>query len=298
MLLPNFTAVDDLGLLNLAENSRRLENITKIVFNKRYRHEYFLVSDIKPVYDFETSKQAVQLFGNEMKAIAIKKTDSSDGNDWIVGLLTRTTNLEKLKLDIKMIDSNENLLQQDEIANVTHLTLRNLQLDCTHDGLILPKFGNLKRLELVNNPCISFKLLKEVIRNNPQLERLDIGDRMLCGMGAKILNSYPFDELMVVIGAHLKYLKVLNYIPISYGLNRQPNRQIRQQPKHIVDAFVDSLVHLETLALSSVIVNSFTNVAELLQRLAAKCENFNRLELHKMTDQTGGIQCDQVISTH
>lgn len=56
--------------------------------------------------------------------------------------------------------------------------------------------------------------------------------------------------------------------------------QSRQQPDHIVDAFVDSLKNLESLDLSSD-VDFFTNAIELLHRLALRCKIIKHLKLYK-----------------
>lgn len=87
VLLQILTAIDDIDLLSLTENSNRFENIAKIVSNERYTHKYFQVDAIKSEIEEEYR--------------------------WITSLLDRTRKLEKLKSSLRIIyGSHENLSQQ------------------------------------------------------------------------------------------------------------------------------------------------------------------------------------------
>lgn len=154
ILLQIFTTVDDFGLLNLSENRQRFESIARIVFNKRYTHEYFPVSAVNPIVTYGKLCQIFQIFSNEIKAIEIEGGHLEDGRrSWIERVLNSMDNLGKLKLHIRVLDSNEhlNLLQQHARSSITHLTIRN-QVRKIDNGFVLSKFNNLKQLELIDNP--------------------------------------------------------------------------------------------------------------------------------------------------
>lgn len=282
ILLQIFSRIDDIDLLNLAENSSRFESIVKVILIARYAHKYFLIDAIE--YSSETFNYFFDIFGNEVKAIevhAIKINKLDEKYDWITALLNRTSKLEKLKLNLFQIhESDADFLQHYRGSNnITHFTLCSI-LNSTSNGLILPEFHNLKKLDLLSYPSISFETLEKIIFSNSGLERLCISDKIELH-GAAVKSTYPFDDLMVLISkAHLNQLKEFLYVPfwnvpIPYAI------QIRRQPdNYLVDAFVDSLKNLESLILSSD-VNLFTDWTELLFRFASQCKNIKHLQLYK-----------------
>lgn len=143
---------------------------------------------------------------------------------------------------------------------------------------------------MLDNPCISFETLREVIHNNPGLESLCIIRELirynqstslfLATNATEILRIYPFDEVMKLIGAaSMNQLKEFAYSPLYYeGIDFQIKRHTNHM--QIVDAFVDSLKHLESFALSFKEANYFTDVIELLHRLASQCKNIKHLKLY------------------
>lgn len=166
VLLQIFASVDDFGLLNLAENSMRFECIAKIVLNERYSKTYLPVDPIE--YYSEWFENFLQLFGDEIEAI--EAIENETNNHWIALLLNRINNLEKLTLDLPYMQ-DENLLQHHAASSVTHLSLR-IRFREPENGFVLAKFRNLKKMELIQYPSISFGTLKEIVSNNPGRESL------------------------------------------------------------------------------------------------------------------------------
>lgn len=124
VLLKIFVPVDDGGLLNLARNSSRFESIAQIVLNGRYTTKYFLLNESD--YKMQSFQNSFQFFGSESKAIEAISDVTGREDNWIVSLLNRANNHEKLKLDLGRINesTNEFLLCQHVNSNITHLTLR------------------------------------------------------------------------------------------------------------------------------------------------------------------------------
>lgn len=155
----------------------------------------------------------------------VKSLEAKDGKwpfrdwekNWIKPFLNKATKLEKLTIDLLNTGTNEYLLQEHVNSSITHLTLRSVL--CTNDiRFVLSKFQNLKDLKLEHNPTITFETLKELIINNPKLEKLYIGNEFTLHTvynkhAVNILNTFPLDELMMLIGTHLKQLKELAYVP-------------------------------------------------------------------------------------
>lgn len=82
-------------------------------------------------------------------------------------------------------------------------------------------------------------------------------------------------------------LKQFGYAPIYHSGRHNDGR--KRQPDHIVEAFVDSLENLESLALTPFIVNQFTNSVELLNRLGLRCTNLKHLKLYQINSGSGDI---------
>lgn len=289
VLLRIFSSVNEIGLLNLAKNSTRFEYIVKLVLSERYTHQYLTIDFIK--YNSLRNTIFFQLFGNDIRAFEVLDHWIVEGNRritvasqlWVASLLKGMNKLEKLKLDL-LYSENDFLLQEYVTPNINHLTLhvRN-KLKHRSNGFVLSKFCNLKKIELIDFPCISFETLKGVINNNPGLESFEIINEFTYKCADTILDAYPFDELMIVFGSTpLKQLKKFTYIPLCYGPNGPPDILIRRQPEHVVDAFVNSLKHLESLALSFLALDYFTDAVELLYRLVPQCSNIKHLKLYQI----------------
>lgn len=278
VLLQIFASVDDIDLLNLAVRSARFERIAKMVIKERYASKYLTIDckkfSTKPYADF------FQRFGSKIKAFEAVDNCIDEKNHWIVSLLKTTKNLEKLKLDIMATD-NRLFLQKYVRSKITHLTLRCQYFSSNH-GFMLSKFRNLKKLEFLDYPCISFGTLRRVIYNNPGLESLCISDENKCiPVTDDILRVYPLDKLMVLFGTTcMNQLKEFAYILLDPEHYNRQGIQIRRQPNHILDAFVDSLKYLESLALSFLAVNFFADIVELLNRFASQCKNIKHLRLY------------------
>lgn len=141
--------------------------------------------------------------------------------------------------------------------------------NASENRFLLSKFCNLKKLELIYHPCISFETLIKVICNNPALESLCIKtNRHGHSTFSAIISEYSFKNVMLLLGdAHFLgspiQLKEFAYSPVYYLFADDfPDDQIMQQPDYVVDRFIDSLKHLESLALTLSAVYRFTNAVE------------------------------------
>lgn len=274
--------MDDIDLLNLAKNSTRFEAIAKIVLNKRYINEYFFV-DVS-TFNSQTYQEFQRFFGNEINAIEVRD-DGNGEQHWIAWLLHGlfvANNLKKIKLDLLHVNENSNELLLAHYARwtITHLTIRNVF--CNRDnGFLLSNFQNLKALELVDNPCISFETLKEVILNNSELDSLYIGERTKNMHGTWILERYPFNDLMDVLiyaaGYFQQQLKEFSYVPMSFSSIPQATWTMLQ-----TDYILNTFKHLESLALAHSPVYRFTDVNKLLHCLGSRCENIKHLKLYQI----------------
>lgn len=114
--------------------------------------------------------------------------------------------------------------------------------------MVLPEFQNLKKLKIVshNEIGISYESLEEVIRNNPALESLYLIEGFIQNKG--ICTFYSFDQLMMLVGTHLKHLKkfacVLNRNKLTFDKHRSG-----QQFLQTISDFVDSLKQLKSLTI-------------------------------------------------
>lgn len=294
VLFQIFTNVSDIDLLHLSETSYRFENITKMVIKQRYAHNYFVLQDYgRDVTKFkkrlEKYTDFFQRFGNEIESIETESVFIFEESHWISSLLNTAKNLQKLKLKVNGKYLDENLLKLlKQHANITHLTLNvNKDLGSSIGELVFPAFHNLKELQLINHAIILFESFEEVIRNNSTLESLYIGDSNIFHRRSQITKSYPFDKLIAFVGAHLNQLKEFAYVPAinEYSLMwpALPSNNMRRISDQILDSFVDSLYHLDSLALSIVIIEFFTDYYDLLQRLASRCKNIKRLRLNEIS---------------
>lgn len=279
-----FTNLGDIDLLNLAESSQRFENIAKLVINQRYAHKHFVATTRDYSCQIpDTYTDFFERFGSEIKAFEMQEILFED--HWILWLLNQFTNLKKLKLRFIGYEFNENLLQQH--ANLTHLTLDISDDYFSFKGFALPVFHGLKKLEINNYPSVSFESLKEVIRNNPALEGLHLGEDFPPDKSiSETIKTYPFDEIIMLISAHLNQLKEFSYVAmldLSLVGHNSLVHYMNRQPDHVIDRCVDSLKHLESLALSPVAVGIFTDFHKFVRRLSSRCKNIKHLELRQIS---------------
>lgn len=209
-----------------------------------------------------------------------------DKNHWITSVLDNTSNHKKLFLDICGITSNERFLQQHLNLGITHLTII-MHTNNTCTQLALPDLHNLKQLAIGNYSIFPFNSFKELIRNNPGLESLSIGEKCTYCCNSKI--TYPFDEVMELIGTYLTQLKEFSYVHDGVWRLFEATSDVSD---HVIDGFVNSLKHLESLTLS-VIDYLYVDFVELLQRLASGCKNIKHLALFEIPDDFRLIEAVQ-----
>ena len=289
VLLQIFALVGDIDSLGLAETSVRFEKIAKPVLNERYRNKYFTINN--SMYESESKseryKDFIELFGSEIASLDVTDTDTQahGDNHWLKSLLNKMNRLKKLRLDVKSIAVNENLLEEHVDSSLTHLTLCSRH-PLESSGFVLPKFRNLRTFALEGgNPSVLVESFNEVILNNPTLERLYIGNISIALYDSKLIEMFPFDKLMRFIGMNLKQLKGFAYVPF-YILDYNVLRSSILDQHLLLETFVTSMKHLEFLALSSVAFR-FTDRYELLRQLGSKCENIKHLELCLTTTDCG-----------
>ena len=206
-----FAAVDDIGLMNLAENSSRFGIIAKMELNERYMNKYFKIDNVMHGSS-KTYKDFIELFCCEIKSIEAIDSDRREDYRWIESLLRKAKKLTKLRLEIKSLVSNEQLLEQYTNANITDLTLctvSNFYPVLVENPFMLSKFRSLKKFAIENFFCISIDSFTEVIHNNPALESLFVGATSCI----RITDSFPFETFIELIGMNLKQLKELAYVP-------------------------------------------------------------------------------------
>lgn len=259
-----FTGIDDIGLMNLSETSYRFAGIAKAVFEERYSNAYYVIDD-------ESEQKQVSywaIFGyfgshSNIRAIEAIGIQNIDGAHWMAQMLQKhTKHLEKLTMDGCTFNNAFEFLSDH--MNITHLSLRNNN----ESQISLPKYQNLKKLELNKLRFISYDTIKRTISNNPTMESL----HLICS------GTYIFHEAMLLVVKYLKHLKELflidTFLIPGYELTLWRN---------ILDRFDGSLNHIEKLGIT---VSS--HYAELLQRLGSVCKNVKHLEFKVPIDENLG----------
>lgn len=140
-----------------------------------------------------------------------------------------------------------------------------------------PDFRKLRLLAIGNYPVFSFESLKELIRKNPRLETLRIGEKSRqCDAYKQYTTTftYPFGEVIEHIGLYLRRLKYFSYVNSQCEGYNTPIRNI---PNHIIEHFVNALQHLESLALTG---DLFDDVDVLLHRLSLGCTRIKYMEIY------------------
>lgn len=266
-----FTCVDDIGLMNLAETSYRFADIAKTVFKDRYTDNYFIIDDESEQMQ-EVYWALFDYFGHHANVQAIKAIgiQNIDGTHWMAQMLQKhTKHLDKLTMDACTFNNASEFLSDH--MNITHLSLRNNN----KSQIGLPKYQNLKKLELNKLRFISYETIKRTILNNPTMESLHL----------RCSGTFIFHEAMMLVVEHLKHLKELFLIDAYLFPEYELNIWTR-----IIDKFDGSLNHIESLGLT---VSS--HYAELLQRLGFLCKNVKHLEFKvPIDDRLGSTLVDAV----
>lgn len=266
-----FTSVDDFGLQSLAEISYRFDGIAKTVFKERYASKYFVI-DGESEQEQESYCGLFSYFGGHANITSIEAIGihNIDANHWMAQMLQKhTKQLDKLTMDGCTFSNAIEFLSDH--MDISHLSLRNNN----KSEICLPKYQNLKKLELNKLRHISFNTIKRTIVNNPTMESLHL----------RCSGTYIFHEAMSMVVEHLKQLKELflidAYLFPEYEMTLWRN---------IVDKFDGSLNHIESLGLTV-----STHYVELLQRLGVVCKNVKHLEFKvPIEDRLGSNLIDAV----
>lgn len=249
-------------------------------------HKYFVVDDERKK---DTYVDFYKRFGSEIKTIHAKIERYIDEREdygsyytpWITPLLILSRKyLEKLTLELVPV---ENLFRHVN-KNITHLILRGCY-GRPRCGLL--EFCSLKKFEVIGRwPPIRFNELTKLVHNNrSSLESLVLGDFFRHPYFGRInvtevATHFPLNQLMQLVGANLTHLKEFGYVPRSkFFLAREI--QTDRPPDHIIDQFVNSLKHLESLSLSTN-VDIFMDFTELLRRLSTECMSIKYLKLYDL----------------
>lgn len=256
ILLPIFAGINDIGLLHLASTSHRFEAIAQVVFKERYATRYFMI-DGESKRDQDLYSAQFRYFGGSIKAINVKFIQDIDKNHWMAQILrNHTKNLEKLSFrECLFKNAFEFLLQHREI---THLTFHFARNHLT-EKFLLPKYRNLKKLELHNFSRVYEHSLRKIFLNNPQLESLIL----------RFCNHYfTLPKIMEIVHKHLKLLK-------EFRVLDNFDFQADFPSSKCVDKFVNAMKCVDSLGMTIDV-----EVTTLMRRLSANCKNIKRLELY------------------
>lgn len=269
-----YTGVDDIGLLNLAETSYRFEGIAKAVFKERYTNQYFVI-DGESEEEQELYWSLFSYFGEcgGIKAVKAIEIHGINANHWMARMLQKhTKQLRKLTMDACTFRNTHEFLSQH--MDITHLKLRNN--NTSH--IELPKFRNLKLLELNKVRLITFETIRRAICDNPTMESLHI----------RCSGSFIFHEAMAVVVECSKHLKELVLIDANLFNEYEDNMMVWQK---LVENFNTTFSQIESLGLS---VNTY--YADLLKRFGLACKKVKHLELKVPIDDRLGSNLIDGIS--
>lgn len=264
MLMQIFVNLDDISLLNLANNSYRFAAITKMAFEEKYADKDFVIAgggkgSIDRYRDIYL--ELFQRFGAGIKAIKFIRVRELDYDHWIMHMIEQYTNrVERLKFEYCTIDRIELILSR-------YMNITDLIIHCSHYGqndavAKIPTFGNLRKLELTyelrygNSVYID---VFEIMCHNPALETL-------------ILRGYEVPEILLTIADHLKHLKELHLTS-----NDLPSNWVLSDDDIVMVVY--SLQHLKSLELS--ISNDH---ADLMHELGSNCKNIENLGVNYSDD--------------
>lgn len=276
VLLNIFERLDYMDLYNLAEESSRFEGIVRIVLKERYSHEYLIIDETK--HSEEAIIEFFNRFGGEIKAIKAKCLEQIYVDDaqyesyWIKEPLMKAKKLEKLIFEDFWLCNFDFYLAE----TITHLTFLNCSfLEGKHN---LDRVRNLKELKIWDFGLMSTTQMGDIIRNNPTLEQLVLGEsyyNRIRGFGY----NFPFNQLIEIVAANPNQFKQFEFGPRKpYPIDIVPMRTDRPRD-HIIDAFFDRLKHVESFGLSSH-VGVFMDFKELLRRLSTECKSIRHLKLY------------------
>lgn len=257
ILMRIFLDIDDIGLLNLAITSYRFEEIAKIIFTERYADKYFII-DNESEQQQAIYVEVFSRFGKGIKAIKVIGIRGIDKAHWMTEMLQTHTNcLQKLSFrDCTFKNAFAMLLQH---MNITHLTI--IGGSCEDDERVrLPKYRNLRKLELRYFSRIMEQSLKWIFLHNPQLESLIL---RFCG------HYFTLPKVMEFVHKHLKQLKEFNVLDhFDFQADFPSNK--------CIEKFINAIGGLESLG--------FTideEVMNIFQRLSTKCGQYiKNLELY------------------
>lgn len=260
VLVTIFSNVDDTSLCHLADISYRFKDLVKMGFREKYANSYF-------VFDAESKREmyvdVLNHFGSDLDiaavAVAVQGIRDIDGNHWITQLLRQyMAHPKKLRFENCSFKNAYDYLSP--YIDITHLSLR-YTAGSQYGEICLPKFRNLKKLELHGLLFESREMIVNVIRDNPSLESLIIRQTV----------PFTFRDMVVATGSNLHHLN--EFALITNGL-------FPAVSPYCIEPFVDSLSNIESLALT---VGASTT--QLIKRLSEKCKRVKHLEFHVPGDQ-------------
>lgn len=269
ILLRIFADIDDIGLLNLAITSCRFEKIAKILFTERFADKDFIIDDEsdkqQEIYGGQLSR-----FGSGIKAIKAINIRGIDGEHWMAKVLHKHTNrLEKLSFqDCSFKNAFGMLLNHKDI---THLTIARGGCE-TDEPIRLPKYRNLRKLELNKFSRIKEQSLRWIFLHNPQLESLIL----------RFCNHYfTLPKIMEYVHKHLKQLK-------EFIVLEDFDFEADFPSEKCIEKFLQVIDGLESFGLT---VEEDMDI-ELFERISLKCRNnVKNLELYIIS----GYLTDEVI---
>lgn len=263
VLLQIFGHVDDIALLNLAENSERFGAIAKVVFKMKYTNGDYFVMDGESEHhrDLYTAIFKRMNGHTSVDAIALQSIRNINGHHWTADFLRNMTNLQKLSFDKCSFQNAHEFLSRH--MNITHLSIRH---NPRRQTITVPDFRKLIGLELSGvDSGISFAAVNQIISHNPSLESL-------------ILRHDAFWTLSAIIATISEHLTNLKEV-ILIGANAMPRNEL-PQPTISVARAVDAFKHIKRFGLTVKRENAAEmSSIKLLKQLGERCKNIDQLEL-------------------
>lgn len=257
ILLRIFADIDDIGLLNLAITSCRFEIIAKVLFTERYADKYFTIDDESNEQQ-EIYEEQFNRFGSGIKAIKAIDICGIDGEHWMAKMLNKDTNrLKKLWFQDCLFKNAFGMLVNHR--DITHLTIT--RGCCETDAPIrLPKYRNLRKLELNKFSRIKEQSLRWIFLHNPQMESLIL----------RFCNHYfTLPKTLEYVHKHLKQLK-------EFIVLEDFDFQADFPSDKCIEKFLQVIDGLESFGLTIE-----EDVVDLFERISLKCgKNVKNLELY------------------
>ncbi|XP_055313381.1 uncharacterized protein LOC129574870 [Sitodiplosis mosellana] len=262
ILLSIFNQTDDIDLASLGLISARFEPMVREVLTERYPDRFFLIKGESERQQNMYSK-LLNLFGNSIRAIEVNGIRHIDDDHWLVQLLNKqTSNVEKLCFTECSFQNVDLFLTQH--IKITHLAFRGGSCEGEY-RIQLPKYRNLKSLELFKFCHISKPSLEQVLLNNRQMERLIL---KLCE------HYFKLPDLMKLIYTYQTHLKELN-ISDNYDY-RLCDSFTAYLVGTLIEPFVNALKSLESFGVALY----HECERSLVQSIGSNCKSIKHFELY------------------